>query len=86
MYQSGAVGEPMDEPHKTWEGTDLTDSHLPAEFNPRWDRGMFGGNGDFNSKKFWMVSTDGGKTWTECDTPAEYAAMFDIRGNYQRRR
>ena len=85
MYQSSVIGEPLSEPRVTWQGTDLTDSRLPVEFNPVHDRGFFG-NDDINVKKYWEVSRDGGKTWSSCDTPSDYKALFDSRGAYLRRR
>lgn len=87
MHQYMVVGTgTWDEPAKDWQGTsdDFGDSQLSVHYNPVFDRGSWG-NEDISVRKWWEISTDGGKTWEQCECPEEYKNQFDSRGRRNRR-
>jgi hypothetical protein len=68
MYRSKMVSGEWSKPTKQWEGTDPNDSSLRPYWDPQF-RKDFSHDDGWSAESWFQSSTDGGKTWANCQEP-----------------
>jgi hypothetical protein len=81
IVHADRVPDTLDEwkPRVVWEGENLLSRGLEKFYNPI-DELLPQKNGRSNTRRYWLVSLDGGKTWSISKCPKEYEGQFDRAG------